>query len=88
VIPPLSSKGDTTGPAVCPNGHAMDDGLFECPACGAYRPSASGRMFTFTTTSSKPTKKVRCHNCDWTAKGNDERTFKKADAHVCEVDRA
>lgn len=33
----LSSK---RGPAVCPNGHAMDDGLFECPACGAYRPSA------------------------------------------------
>lgn len=28
------------GPAVCPNGHAMDDGLFNCPACGAYRPSA------------------------------------------------
>lgn len=28
-------------PAVCPNGHAMDDGLFHCPACGAYRPSAN-----------------------------------------------
>lgn len=28
------------GPAVCPNGHAMDEGLFECPACGTYRPSA------------------------------------------------
>lgn len=27
------------GPAVCPNGHAMDEGLFECPACGVYRPS-------------------------------------------------
>jgi hypothetical protein len=27
------------GPAVCPNGHAMDEGLFNCPACGAYRPS-------------------------------------------------
>lgn len=26
-------------PAVCPNGHAMDEGLFNCPACGAYRPS-------------------------------------------------
>lgn len=25
----------------CPNGHAMDDGLFHCPACGAYRPSAT-----------------------------------------------
>lgn len=24
---------------VCPNGHAMDEGLFECPCCGAYRPS-------------------------------------------------
>lgn len=29
------------GPAICPNGHAMDEGLFYCPACGAYRPSAS-----------------------------------------------
>jgi hypothetical protein len=28
-------------PAVCPNGHAMDEGLFHCPACGAYRPSAN-----------------------------------------------
>jgi hypothetical protein len=28
-------------PAVCPNGHAMDDGYFNCPACGAYRPSAN-----------------------------------------------
>jgi hypothetical protein len=27
--------------AVCPNGHAMDEGLFNCPACGAYRPSAN-----------------------------------------------
>lgn len=24
---------------VCVNGHAMDDGLLECPCCGAYRPS-------------------------------------------------
>jgi hypothetical protein len=31
------------GPAVCPNGHAMDEGLFDCPACGAYRPSANAR---------------------------------------------
>lgn len=23
---------------VCVNGHAMDEGLFECPCCGAYRP--------------------------------------------------
>jgi hypothetical protein len=30
-----------SAPLTCPNGHAMDDGLFECPACGAYRPSAS-----------------------------------------------
>jgi hypothetical protein len=28
-------------PLTCPNGHAMDEGLFYCPACGAYRPSAS-----------------------------------------------
>jgi hypothetical protein len=27
--------------AVCPNGHAMDEGLFNCPACGVYRPSAN-----------------------------------------------
>jgi hypothetical protein len=26
-------------PMVCPNGHAMDEGLFECPACGVHRPS-------------------------------------------------
>lgn len=25
----------------CPNGHAMDEGYFECPCCGAYRPSAN-----------------------------------------------
>lgn len=28
-------------PLTCPNGHAMDEGLFHCPACGAYRPSAT-----------------------------------------------
>lgn len=26
-------------PLTCPNGHAMDEGYFNCPACGAYRPS-------------------------------------------------
>lgn len=35
---------------MCPNGHAMDDGLFNCPACGAYRPSAS-------------TPSIRCRIC-------------------------
>lgn len=28
-----------SAPLVCVNGHAMDDGLFECPCCSAYRPS-------------------------------------------------
>lgn len=28
-------------PLTCPNGHAMDEGYFNCPACGAYRPSAT-----------------------------------------------
>jgi hypothetical protein len=30
-----------TDPAVCPNGHAIDDGYHLCPTCGAYRPSAA-----------------------------------------------
>jgi hypothetical protein len=30
-------------PLVCPNGHAMDDGLLTCPACGVYRRPRSVR---------------------------------------------
>lgn len=36
---PLPERGES--PAVCPNGHAMDEGYFYCPCCGAFRPSAN-----------------------------------------------
>lgn len=36
----MTSFNDSSAPRglVCQNGHAIDDGYFECPCCGAYRP--------------------------------------------------
>lgn len=39
----MSAHDESTSPAVCPNGHAMDEGYFNCPCCGAFRPSAAQR---------------------------------------------
>lgn len=45
---------------------------------------AGSRMFTFSSGTTKPRARVRCHGCGWTAKGNDPRkVFPKADEHVC-----
>lgn len=42
------------------------------------------RMFTFSTRSYRPERKVTCHHCGWTATGRTARTFEKADTHECE----
>lgn len=43
-----------------------------------------GMLFRFTTSSARPTARVRCLSCDWEATGQDVRaTFGQADTHVC-----
>ena len=44
------------------------------------------RMFTFTTSSEKPTRRARCRNCDWSAQGNGPDVFAEADEHDCLAD--
>ncbi len=39
------------------------------------------RMFTFSGSSAPPTFRVCCHNCDWTAEGDDAGTYALADQH-------
>lgn len=42
------------------------------------------RMFTFGTSTGSPRAYVRCHNCDWTAKGrNTDKVWPLADEHEC-----
>lgn len=43
-----------------------------------------GPMFTFTTSSRRPVRSVRCHHCGWTTSGNDPDVFGRADVHTCE----
>lgn len=41
-------------------------------------------MFTFTTSSTTPEARVRCHLCGWEATGdNPRRVFPQADRHRC-----
>ncbi len=53
-------------------------------------------MFTFTTSSQKPTFKVRCQHCCWRAQGELRRVggdwvnpvFPQADEHICPLGTA
>lgn len=45
---------------------------------------AGTRMFTFSTSSSRPEARVRCHNCDWKTSGRVSKiVFARADKHNC-----
>lgn len=48
----------------------------------------SERLFRFTTTTEKPSHRVACLACHWTATGSNAKVWEKADAHtVCLPER-
>lgn len=70
-------------PDVAPS--ALPIPLDERPCTSACPCRRGERMFTFSTRSYRPERKVRCHHCGWTVTGraSDTTTFEKADAHEC-----